>query len=83
MFSWEHCPLLVRNLGIGHRLLYCSGVFSYIVGAITTPTFIVIPLLTVWLGIFPIVISWWGLLLPPKFVKDEQPARLHVQLAVP
>lgn len=62
VFSWQHCPLRVKNLNFFHRLLYCSGVFSYIVGAITTPTFIVIPLLTVWFGIFPIVVSWWAAL---------------------
>ena len=44
------------------RILYCSGVWSYIVGAITTPLFIIIPLLTIWAGIFPIVISWWAAL---------------------
>ena len=42
--------------------MYCSGVWSYIVGAITTPLFIIIPLLTIWAGIFPIVISWWAAL---------------------
>lgn len=60
VFSWQHCPLVVRNLPFLHRLLYCSGVFSYVVGAITTPTFIIIPLLTIWVGIFPIVVSWWA-----------------------
>ena len=44
------------------RIMYCSGVWSYIVGAITTPLFIIIPLLTIWAGIFPIVISWWAAL---------------------
>lgn len=44
------------------RLLYCSGVWSYVVGAISTPTFIIIPLITIWFGIFPIVISWWAAL---------------------
>ena len=62
VFSKAHCPLLQRKLGFFHRILYCSGVFSYIVGAITTPTFILIPLLTVWVGIFPIVVSNWAAL---------------------
>ncbi|KAK9785110.1 hypothetical protein WJX73_006875 [Symbiochloris irregularis] len=60
VFSWKYCPLFVRNLPFLHRLLYCSGVFSYIVGAVTTPTFIIIPLLTIWVGIFPIVVSRWA-----------------------
>ena len=62
VFSRAHCPLLQRKLSFLHRLLYCSGVFSYIVGAITTPTFILIPILTVWVGIFPIVVSQWAAL---------------------
>ena len=44
------------------KLLYCSGVWSYVVGALSTPTFIIIPLITIWAGIFPIVISWWAAL---------------------
>ena len=50
------------SLQLFMRLLYCSGVWSYVVGAISTPTFIIIPLITIWFGIFPIVISWWAAL---------------------
>ena len=32
------------------------------VGAISTPTFIIIPMITIWFGIFPIVINWWAAL---------------------
>ena len=39
-----------------------AGVWSYIVGAITTPLYIIIPLLTIWVGVFPIAISWWAAL---------------------
>lgn len=60
VLSRAHCPLLQRNLRWFDRILYCSGVFSYVVGAITTPTFILIPILTVWVGIFPIVVSEWA-----------------------
>ena len=60
VLSRAHCPLLQRELRWFDRILYCSGVFSYVVGAITTPTFILIPILTVWVGIFPIVVSEWA-----------------------
>jgi endoglucanase len=53
---------MIRGLSPFMRIMYCSGVWSYIVGAITTPLFIIIPLLTIWAGIFPIVISWWAAL---------------------
>ena len=39
------------------QILYCSGVWSYIVASIATPTFIIVPLATIWIGIFPIVLS--------------------------
>lgn len=59
MFSWQHCPLFQRRLSWAMRILYSSGVWSYIVGAISTPTFIVIPCITIWFGVFPIVVSRW------------------------
>ena len=42
----EHCPLFQKDLGWYHRLMYCSGVWAYIVGAVTTPMFIIIPLVS-------------------------------------
>lgn len=62
VLSRRHSPLLIRGLSPFMRILYCSGVWSYVVGAITTPLFIIIPLLTIWAGIFPIVTSWWAAL---------------------
>ena len=62
VLSRKHSPFLVKGLSPFMRIMYCSGVWSYIVGAITTPLFIIIPLLTIWAGIFPIVISWWAAL---------------------
>lgn len=62
VLSRRHSPLMIRGLSPFMRIMYCSGVWSYIVGAITTPLFIIIPLLTIWAGIFPIVISWWAAL---------------------
>ena len=40
--------------------MYCTGVWSYVVGAVTTPAFIIIPLVTIWGGVFPIVVSWFA-----------------------
>ena len=57
MLSRRHCPLFQRGLSFFQRMMYCTGVWSYIVGAVTTPTYILIPILTVWAGIFPIVVS--------------------------
>ena len=48
VLSVEHCPLFQKDLP------------SYVVGAITAPVFIAIPLVTIWAGVFPIVVSWWA-----------------------
>lgn len=42
----DHCPLFQKDLSWFQRLMYCSGVWAYIVGAITTPMFIIIPLVS-------------------------------------
>lgn len=62
MFSRQHCPLSQKRLSLFMKLLFSSGVWSYVVGAISTPTFIVIPIITIWFGVFPIVVSWWAAL---------------------
>lgn len=59
MFS-KYCPLTQRKLSLFMKIMYCSGVWSYIVGALTAPLYIIIPLLTIWAGMFPIVVSWWA-----------------------
>ncbi len=42
------------------QIMFCSGVWSYFVAAMATPTFILVPVLTIWFGIFPIVLSFWA-----------------------
>jgi hypothetical protein len=44
------------------RIMYCSGVWSYVVGAVATPFFMIVPVVTIWGGVFPIVVSWWAAL---------------------
>ena len=48
MFSWQHCPLFQWKLPVFMRIMYCSGVWNYITGAISTPLFIVVPMITIW-----------------------------------
>jgi len=43
-------PLFQWKLRLFDRLMYCSGCWSYTVGAVTTPVFIAIPVLTIWIG---------------------------------
>ena len=53
-------PMLQKELSWPMRIMYCSGVWSYFVGAMTTPLFMLIPLLTILAGMFPIVVSKWA-----------------------
>ena len=48
-------PLVQWKLRLFDRLMYCSGCWSYTVGAITTPVFIAIPFLTIWIGAQPLL----------------------------
>ena len=57
MFDPKVCPLLQSKLNIFWRLMYCQGCWSYIIGGISTPFFIALPIITIWIGVFPIVIS--------------------------
>lgn len=57
IFNPEVCPLLQSKLSLFWRLMYCQGCWSYIVGGISTPFFIALPIITIWIGVFPIVIS--------------------------
>ena len=62
MFSKAHCPLNQPRLSFFMKMMFMSGVWSYIVGAVSTPTFIIIPIITIWFGVFPIVVSFWAAL---------------------
>jgi cellulose synthase/poly-beta-1,6-N-acetylglucosamine synthase-like glycosyltransferase len=55
----DHSPVFAPNLTPFMRLLYCAPVISYVAGAIATPLFIALPCVTVWAGVFPIVVSQW------------------------
>ena len=59
-FHNTHCPLFQHGLSWLQRIMYCQGVWSYIVGAISTPTFVCVPLVTIWAGVFPIVLNFWA-----------------------
>ncbi|KAK9863564.1 hypothetical protein WJX84_010744, partial [Apatococcus fuscideae] len=60
VMSSEHTPLFMDGLTFFQRFLYLTGVWAYVVGALTTPMFIIIPLVTIWAGVFPIVVSQWA-----------------------
>ena len=59
VFHPAHNPLLQAGLPFRDRLLYCSGVWCYLVSALTIPTYAAIPLVTIWAGVFPCTIDRW------------------------
>ena len=42
MFS-RHCPLVQPKLSVFMRIMYSSGVWSYVVGALTAPMYFIMP----------------------------------------
>ena len=50
ILNLAHSPLLQRRLRLIDRLLYCSGIWSYFVGVLSTFVFIAVPLVTIWIG---------------------------------
>jgi endoglucanase len=91
LFDREHCPIFQGDLSWLQRIMYLQGVWSYIVGSLCTPTFIIVPIVTIWAGVFPIVLNFWAAVgltiyyLATSFVRPlllihHHPA-LHVLLA--
>lgn len=60
LFHSDHCPIFQHELSWLQRIMYLQGVWSYIVGSLCTPTFIVVPIVTIWAGVFPIVLNFWA-----------------------
>jgi hypothetical protein len=48
-----------RGLSLLMRWLYGSVVLSYFSAFLATPLLMLVPIITVWFGAFPIVINWW------------------------
>ena len=53
----KQCPLIQLKLGLFDRIMYCSGCLSYAVGAVSTPMFVAIPVLTILIGALPVAFS--------------------------
>lgn len=60
LFDRVHCPIFQSDLSWLQRIMYLQGVWSYIVGSLCTPTFIIVPIVTIWAGVFPIVLNFWA-----------------------
>lgn len=56
LFS-KKSPLFAKGLNIFFRILYLSPCYIYIVSALGTPTFMAIPIIYIWSGRFPAILS--------------------------
>ncbi len=56
LFS-KKSPLTAKGLNIFYRILYLSPCYIYIVSALGTPTFMAIPIIYIWAGRFPAVLT--------------------------
>ena len=52
LFSWKS-PLVCRGLNLFCRILYASPCYIYVVSALASPTFMAIPVVYIWSGVFP------------------------------
>lgn len=50
-------PLFAPGLNLWYRILYTSPCYIYIVSAIASPTFTMIPVIFIWSGKFPAVLT--------------------------
>jgi cellulose synthase/poly-beta-1,6-N-acetylglucosamine synthase-like glycosyltransferase len=55
----KYCPLFRAKLDWLSRMLYVSGVWSYVINAVTTPIFMAVPIITIWVGVFPMIVNFW------------------------
>ena len=56
LFS-KKSPVFAKGLNIFFRILYLSPCYIYIVSALGTPTFMAIPIIYIWAGRFPAVLT--------------------------
>ncbi|KDD72154.1 hypothetical protein H632_c3780p0, partial [Helicosporidium sp. ATCC 50920] len=60
VFFSRHNPLIGRGLSPFMRWMYGSVILSYFSAFLATPLLMLVPMITVWFGSFPIVINQWA-----------------------
>ena len=51
-------PFFRRALSMPQRLLYVGHAWAFITAAICTPVLMLVPVVTIWGGYFPLVLTW-------------------------
>ncbi|PSC71157.1 Six-hairpin glycosidase [Micractinium conductrix] len=60
VFFSKHNPIFAKGLSPLMRWMYGSVILSYFSAFTSTPLLMLVPMITVWLGAFPIVINQWA-----------------------
>ncbi|KAI7842235.1 hypothetical protein COHA_004148 [Chlorella ohadii] len=60
VFFSKHNPVFARGLSPLMRWMYGTVILSYFSAFLSTPLLMLVPMITVWLGSFPIVINFWA-----------------------
>ena len=58
MFFSRKCPPFRSRLSPWMRIFYGGVIIAYFSDFIVTPLLIMVPLITIWFGYFPIIINW-------------------------
>jgi hypothetical protein len=57
VFFSSKCPIINWKLSLANKWLYINGTWAYFATVITTPTFILVPFISLAFGIHPVVIT--------------------------
>ena len=58
MYFSHRNPFFRRALSMPQRLLYVGHAWAFITAAICTPVLMLVPVVTIWGGYFPLVLTW-------------------------
>ena len=58
IFFSHHNAIFHRNISFMQKILWNTSGLAYLSATITTPVFLVVPIIGVWAGFFPLEFNW-------------------------
>ena len=58
IFFSHHNAIFHRNISFMQKILWNTSGLAYLSATITTPVFLVVPVIGVWAGFFPLEFNW-------------------------
>eukprot|EP01023_Acetabularia_acetabulum_P045661 TRINITY_DN463_c0_g1_i1.p1 TRINITY_DN463_c0_g1~~TRINITY_DN463_c0_g1_i1.p1 ORF type:complete len:1207 (+),score=229.86 TRINITY_DN463_c0_g1_i1:181-3801(+) len=62
IFFTRQCPLLNTNLSLFMRIMFSSTIFTYVAAGLVTPFLYMVPIITIWTGMMPLVFNFYVVL---------------------